>query len=94
VIREIVIHNPPLTKGPWLFAVTVSFALAIGALYEIIEWIAAIISKGRKASKDFLGTQGDIWDAQWDMALTLIGSIIVLFTLSKLHDKLLRKVNN
>ncbi|USK73974.1 DUF2238 domain-containing protein [Peribacillus frigoritolerans] len=94
VIREIVIRKTPLTKGPWLFAVTVSFALAIGALYEIIEWIAAIISKGRKTSKDFLGTQGDIWDAQWDMALTLIGSILVLLILSKLHDKLLRKVKN
>nr|WP_185147816.1 DUF2238 domain-containing protein [Peribacillus simplex] len=94
VIREIVIRKTPLTKGPWLFAVTLSFALAIGALYEIIEWIAAIISKGGKASKEFLGTQGDIWDAQWDMSLTLIGSILVLFTLSKLHDKLLRKVKN
>jgi uncharacterized membrane protein YjdF len=62
--------------------------------YTYSEWIAAIISKGGKASKDFLGTQGDIWDAQWDMALTLIGSILVLFTLSKLHDKLLRKDKN
>lgn len=94
VIREILIRKAPLTKGPWLFAVTLSFALAIGALYEIIEWITAIISKGGKASKEFLGTQGDIWDAQWDMSLTLIGSILVLFTLSKLHDKLLRKVKN
>ncbi|MBO0999244.1 DUF2238 domain-containing protein [Bacillus sp. SD075] len=94
VIREIVIRKTHLTKGPWLFAVTLSFALAIGALYEIIEWIAAIISKGGKASNEFLGTQGDIWDAQWDMSLTLIGSILTLITLSKLHDKLLRKVKN
>ncbi|MFH0066058.1 DUF2238 domain-containing protein [Peribacillus sp. NPDC056705] len=94
VIREILIRKTPLTKGPWLFAVTLSFALAIGALYEIIEWITAIVSKGGKASKEFLGTQGDIWDAQWDMSLTLIGSILVLFTMSKLHDKLLRKVKN
>ncbi|WP_028392357.1 DUF2238 domain-containing protein [Bacillus cihuensis] len=74
-----------------LFAITLSFALAIGTLYEIIEWLASIISKGGKASKDFLGTQGDFWDAQWDMSLTLIGSIIVLLTLSKLHNKLLRR---
>ncbi|WP_260286668.1 DUF2238 domain-containing protein [Peribacillus aracenensis] len=94
VIREILIRKTPLTKGPWLFAVTLSFALAIGALYEIIEWITAIVSNGGKASKEFLGTQGDIWDAQWDMSLALIGSILVLFTLSKLHDKLLRKVKN
>ncbi|PLR66207.1 DUF2238 domain-containing protein [Bacillus sp. UMB0893] len=92
VIREILIRKTPLTKGPWLFAVTLSFALAIGALYEIIEWLASIISKGGKASKDFLGTQGDFWDAQWDMSLTLAGSIIVLLTLSKLHNKLLRRL--
>ncbi|MGE7764873.1 DUF2238 domain-containing protein [Peribacillus sp. NPDC096540] len=89
VIREILIRKTPLTKGPWLYAVTLSFALAFGALYEIIEWLASIISKGGKASKEFLGTQGDFWDAQWDMSLTLIGSIIVLLTLSKLHNKLL-----
>lgn len=89
VIREILIRKTPLTKGPWLSAVTLSFALAIGALYEIIEWLASIL--GGKASKDFLGTQGDFWDAQWDMSLTLLGSIIVLLSLSKLHNKLLRK---
>ncbi|WP_110927456.1 DUF2238 domain-containing protein [Bacillus massiliglaciei] len=93
VIREIVIRKTPLKKGPWLWAVTLSFALTIASLYEIIEWLATIISKGGKASKDFLGTQGDIWDAQWDMSLTLIGSIIVLLTFSKLHNNLLRKKN-
>ncbi|USK35937.1 DUF2238 domain-containing protein [Bacillus sp. F19] len=92
VIREILIRKTPLTKGPWLFAVTLSFSLAIGALYEIIEWSASIISKGGKASKDFLGTQGDFWDAQWDMSLTLVGSIIVLLTLSKQHNKLLKRL--
>lgn len=91
VIREILIRKTPLTIGRWLGAITLSIALAIGALYEIIEWLAALVSKGGKASKDFLGTQGDIWDAQWDMSLTLIGSIIALITLSKLHNKLLRK---
>jgi putative membrane protein len=91
VIREILIRKTPLTKGPWLGVISLCISLAIGALYEIIEWLAAIVSKGGKASKDFLGTQGDIWDAQWDMSLTLIGSIIVLITLSKLHNKLLRK---
>lgn len=91
VIREVLIRKTPLTKGPWLGAVTLSFALAIGALYEIIEWLAFLISKGGQATKDFLGTQGDIWDSQWDMALTLLGTVIVLLTLSKLHNKLLRK---
>ncbi|MGE1126059.1 DUF2238 domain-containing protein, partial [Bacillus wiedmannii] len=43
------------------------------------------------AAKDFLGMQGDIWDAQWDMSLALVGSILALLTLSTLHNRLLKK---
>lgn len=93
VIREILIRKTALTKGPWLSAISVSFMLAIGALYEIFEWLASVISKGGKASEEFLGSQGDRWDAQWDMSLTLLGSILALLFLSKLHNKLLRKKN-
>lgn len=92
VIREILIRRTSLIKGKWLVAVTLSFSLAIGALYEIIEWLASIITKGKKASTEFLGTQGDIWDAQWDMSLTLVGSIFALIIFSKLHNKLLGKI--
>lgn len=92
VIREILIRKTSLIKGPWLVAVILSFSLAIGALYEIIEWLASIITKGKKASTEFLGTQGDIWDAQWDMSLTLVGSIFALIIFSKLHNKLLGKI--
>ena len=92
VIREILIRKTSPIKGPWLVAVTVSFSLAIGALYEIIEWLASIITKGKKASTEFLGTQGDIWDAQWDMSLTLVGSIFALIIFSKLHNKQLGKI--
>jgi len=60
-------------------------------LYEIIEWLVSKITKGGKASKEFLGTQGDIWDSQWDMLLTLVGSILALLIFSKLHTKLLKK---
>lgn len=50
------------------------------------------ISHGGKAAKDFLGTQGDIWDTQWDMLLTFIGSILALVIFSKLHDKLIKRI--
>ncbi|MFT4414212.1 DUF2238 domain-containing protein [Fredinandcohnia humi] len=92
VIREILIRKTPLTIGPWLFAITISVALAIASLYEIIEWLVSKITKGGKAAKDFLGTQGDIWDTQWDMLLTLIGSLLALLIFSKLHTNLLRKM--
>ncbi|MBC6972133.1 DUF2238 domain-containing protein [Bacillus sp. Xin] len=91
VIREILLRKTQLTKGSWLVTISISISLAIAALYEIIEWIAFKITKGGTAAKDFLGTQGDVWDAQWDMSLALVGSILALLTLSTLHNGLLKK---
>ncbi len=91
VLREILLRKTVLTKGSWLFTIVISMSLAISALYEIIEWLVSKITKGGKASKDFLGTQGDIWDTQWDMLWTLVGSIVALLILSRLHDRLLKK---
>ncbi|WP_160157580.1 DUF2238 domain-containing protein [Geobacillus sp. TFV-3] len=93
VLREIVLRKTPLSRGPWLFTIVTSMSLAIAALYEIIEWLVSIISKGRKASKDFLGTQGDIWDTQWDMVCTLIGTIIALLLLSRWHNRQLARLD-
>ena len=90
VIREILIRKTPLTRGKWLNILAISMSLAIGALYEIIEWLASKV-KGGQATKDFLGTQGDIWDSQWDMSCTLIGSIVALSIFSKLHNRLLKE---
>ncbi|MGQ4706168.1 DUF2238 domain-containing protein [Bacillus thuringiensis] len=91
VIREILLRKTQLTEGTWLVTISISISLAIAALYEIIEWLAFKIAKGGKAAKDFLGMQGDIWDAQWDMSLALVGSILALLTLSTLHNRLLKK---
>lgn len=90
VVREILVSFTPLKKGAWLSGITISIVLAIAALYEIIEWLSTKISKGGKTSKDFLGMQGDQWDAQWDMSLAFVGSILALIIFSKMHDKLLK----
>ncbi|MBM7691451.1 putative membrane protein [Peribacillus deserti] len=91
VIREIVLRQTQLSRGSWLVAIVTSISLAISSLYEIIEWLSLIITKGGKESKNFLGTQGSMWDAQWDMSLTLIGTILALSFLSHLHNRLLNK---
>ncbi|MFJ7736989.1 DUF2238 domain-containing protein [Lysinibacillus sp. NPDC097287] len=90
VVREILLAFTPLTKGAWLSGITISIVLAIAALYEIIEWLSTKISKGGKTSKDFLGMQGDKWDAQWDMSLAFVGAVLTLVIFSKIHDKLLK----
>lgn len=91
VIREILIRKTPLTKGAWLTGITISIMLAIAALYEIIEWLSTKVSKGGKGAKDFLGMQGDPWDAQWDMFSAFLGTILTLLLFTKFHDKLLKR---
>ena len=91
VIREILIRKTPLVKGAWLTGITISIMLAIAALYEIIEWLSTKISKGSEGAKDFVGMQGDRWDAQWDMLSAFLGTILALLLFTKLHDKLLRR---
>ncbi|MBH0160743.1 DUF2238 domain-containing protein [Fictibacillus sp. 26RED30] len=89
VIREILLLNTPLRLGKWVQFIAISITLAIAALYEIVEWIAGKIAK--RETKDFVGAQGDIWDAQWDMSLTLLGSLLALLLLTSWHNKLIKK---
>ncbi|WP_246042001.1 DUF2238 domain-containing protein [Robertmurraya kyonggiensis] len=90
IIREIIIRKTLIKNGGWLIIFALSISLSIAALYEIIEWLVSKMTHGGKAAKDFLGTQGDIWDAQWDMLLTLLGSIFALLILTKLHDRFMK----
>jgi len=90
VIRELLIRKSPLKKGLLLSGIVISISLSIAALYEIIEWLYSVIRSNREDTKEFLGMQGDIWDAQWDMSLALIGSIIALLLLSKVQNKIIK----
>ena len=62
-----------------------SVCLAISALYELVEWWAALIAG--EGADAFLGTQGDQWDTQWDMFVALLGAATALLILSRLHDR-------
>ncbi len=88
--REIILRRTPLKRGAWLSFLTVSVCLAFSAFYELIEWWAAITS-GESATA-FLGTQGDVWDTQWDMCLALIGACVAVLTLAGLHNRQLKRL--
>jgi len=90
LVREILIRLSPLRRGRWLFFLAVCVCLAFSAFYELLEWWAALI--GGEASESFLGTQGDVWDTQWDMFLALFGAISALFLLARAHDRSLQSV--
>ena len=88
--RELLLRTSPLRPGKWLFVICVSIALAISASYELFEWRYAVTFGGEMA-EDFLGSQGDIWDAQQDMFQALCGAIVSLLTLSHLQDRQLAR---
>jgi putative membrane protein len=90
-VRELLVRKLNLRGWPLALLVT-SCCLAFSAFYELIEWWTALIS-GEGASA-FLGTQGDIWDTQWDMCLALLGCLAALLTLSRAHDASMWKVTN
>ena len=79
------------TGNRWLFFLTTCFCLAFSAFYELLEWWSAVI--GGDGSVEFLGTQGDVWDAQWDMMLALIGAVVAQLLLSKVHHRQMVQVS-
>jgi putative membrane protein len=84
VAREILVRRFALVPGKFLSFVTLCVCLAISAFYEMIEWWAAL-ALGQDAD-EFLGTQGDQWDTQWDMFLALVGAAVSLSLFSRGHD--------
>lgn len=83
--REMLVRTSPLRPGKWLFFLVCCVCLAISATYEMIEWWAALLTSPDTGTA-FLGTQGDVWDTQWDMALALMGGILAQLALGTLHD--------
>ncbi|MET9626888.1 DUF2238 domain-containing protein [Lentzea sp. NPDC006480] len=87
--RELLLRRTPLRPGGWLFVLVVAVSLAFSASYELLEWASAVI--GGSAADDFLGTQGDVWDTQWDMFMALLGALAGQLTLSRVHDRQLAR---
>jgi putative membrane protein len=85
LVREILVRRSPLRGGRWLPVIVVCVCLAFSAFFEMIEWWSAVI--GGSAADDFLATQGDVWDTQWDMFAALVGAVTALVVLSRLHDR-------
>jgi putative membrane protein len=90
VTREVLLRVTPLRRGGWLFFLTVCVCLSASAMYELLEWRAAV-GLGQDADA-FLGTQGDPWDTQEDMATALVGAILALLLLSGVHDRAIARL--
>jgi putative membrane protein len=90
VAREILLRRSPLTRGKWLFVIVLALCLAISACYEFVEWFAALM--GGESADAFLGTQGDVWDTQWDMFMALIGALTAQILLARVQDAQIARI--
>jgi putative membrane protein len=89
--REILLRCTPLKRGGWLFFLVCSVVLAFAAFWELLEWWTAVLA-APDVGQAFLGSQGDVWDAQWDMLLALLGALVTLPLAKSAHDRSMAKV--
>ena len=92
VAREILIRRKVVRGRGWTYFIVVSMCLAISAAYELLEWRVSVASGS--AGDAFLGTQGDIWDTQEDMATALVAAMAAPLVLGWLHDRQIASLEN
>lgn len=91
IAREILIRKQAVNGERWLGFIVVSICLAFSAFYELIEWWVALAT-GENAEA-FLGTQGYVWDTQSDMGFALMGAVLAVVLLSRLHNRQIEQVS-
>jgi putative membrane protein len=71
-------------RGLWRWLMPLLFVMSHSVIYELVEWLAAEVFGG-DLGQAYLGTQGDVWDAQKDMALAALGALLatVLYALRR-----------
>lgn len=85
LFREVLLRKGVLKPGAWSVFVLILMVLGLSAAYELLEWQTALWTGS--AADAFLGSQGDPWDTQWDMACALIGACLALICFSRLQDR-------
>lgn len=90
ITRELLMRRSPLRGSRWLLPLVVAVCLAVSALYELAEWIIAAMTGS--AADAFLGTQGDVWDTQKDMAFCLVGAVAALLSLATWQNREIKRM--
>lgn len=90
--REVLLRSTPLTRGGWLAFLTWCVVFAAGAFWELLEWWTTLMVAG-DLGQAFLGSQGDVWDAQWDMFLVGVGAAVALVTMVGVQDRAMARLD-
>lgn len=88
--RELLLRLAVINGRGWLHFLVLCFVLAVSALYELLEW--AVAEASGDSSVAFLATQGYEWDTQSDMAFALLGGVLALVFLARVHDHQLARL--
>ncbi|MDH3827069.1 MAG: DUF2238 domain-containing protein, partial [Desulfobacterales bacterium] len=88
----VLLRATPLHRGGWFYFIVFSIVLAIAAFWELLEWWIALIVASDVGTA-FLGSQGDIWDAQWDMFLALAGAMVAVPLFYRIHDRSMMRLD-
>jgi putative membrane protein len=83
--REILLRGKFINGKGMLAFLVICVVMTVSVTYEFIEWATALLFG--QGAQEFLGTQGDPWDTQWDMFMALIGAVTALLLLSRYHDR-------
>ena len=82
-VREVFLRVANV-RGFWGYFLPLDLTMSTSMLYELIEWGAAV-NIGGELGQAYLGTQGDIWDAQKDMALASLGALLAMLATAALN---------
>ena len=85
VAREVLLRKNVVRGKVWLFFIVLCICGAVSAMYELFEWSVAIASG--TAADAFLGSQGDPWDTQEDMACAFVGAITSQIFFNGWHNR-------
>ena len=88
-IREVFIRISR-ARGFWAYYLPIDLVLSFSALYEIVEWLTAL-NVDPSAGLAFLGSQGDVWDAQKDMLVAGIGAFLAMFIIALINWRFNKK---
>ena len=91
VVREVLLRKTRLERDGWLVFILINVIFGFAALYELFEWGAALVLDPAGGDA-FLGTQGDVWDAQSDMFCAGLGAVASLLLLTRVHDGQLQRL--
>lgn len=84
-IREIFLRVANV-RGFWGYFLPLDVTMSTSMIYELIEWGAAVTFGGALGDA-YLGTQGDMWDAQKDMAMASLGALVAMTVIALINAR-------